>query len=134
MKRVKGWERALNEVIKKHRGLPSQYGISDCYLIADDAVEAVIGERMFPDVQYSSELGAAKELRSRGFQTVEDAFASKFEECPVSLAQRGDIGVVESDGELCGGFVCSIGFVTRNKSEVRIIPVLSIKRAFKVGR
>lgn len=132
--RIKGWEKAINDVIRKHRALPSQYGISDCYLITDDAVEAVTGERMFPGVQYSSELGAAKEMRSRGFDNVEQAFASLFETVPVSLAQRGDIGVIESNGQICGGFVSSIGFVTRNDVELRILPVSMMKTAFKVGR
>lgn len=132
--RVKGWEKAINEVIKKHQALPSKYGVSDCYLITDDAVEAVTGERMFPGVQYSSEIGAAKELRSRGFNDVEQAFTYLFEAIPVSLAQRGDIGVIESDGQICGGFVSSIGFVTRNDDEVRILPISMMKTAFKVGR
>lgn len=133
-RRVKGWEKALNAVIEKHRALPSKYGISDCWLIANDAVEAVIGVRMFPGVTYTSEMGAAKELRSRGFKTVADAFEEIFEPIPPSLAQRGDIGVVESGGQLCGGFISSVGFVTRNDNEVMILDVLSIKTAYKVGR
>jgi hypothetical protein len=123
----------LNAVIVKHRNLPSEYGVSDCYIIADDAVLAVTGERMFPDVEYTSELGAAKELLSRGFENVEQAFASKFEVIPVSMAQRGDIGVTVSDGQICGGFFTALGFACRDAKQLRFFPINRVKTAFKVG-
>lgn len=134
MKRTKGWEKRLTATVMKHRDLPSEYGISDCYLIADDAVEALTGERMFSGVTYTSELGAAKELLSRGFETVEDAFASKFEQVAPSLAQRGDIGVVQSGNEICGGVFTATGFMTRNLSGIQFFNASEVKAAFKVGR
>lgn len=134
MNRFNDWENRLNAVIKKHQALPSQYGVSDCYLIADDAVEAVTGERMFPDIEYSNEIGAAKELRRHGFITVQDAFASKFEEIAPSLAHRGDVGIIEHDGEICGGFFSSIGFVARDATKLVFLPVSKVKTAFKVAR
>lgn len=134
MTRIKGWEKALNAVIVKHRALPSEFGVSDCYLIADDAVEAVTGERMYPDVKYHSEFGAARELRMRGFENVEMAFAAKFETVSVSFAQRGDIGVMESDGQICGGFFTQLGFVCRDADILRFLPISRVKTAFKVGR
>lgn len=134
MERKAGWEARLKNVIMKHQRLPSQYGVSDCYLIPDDAVEALTGERMFPDVTYDSEMGAAKALVAHGFHTVEDAFASKFEAVHPALAQRGDIGVTESNGQICGGVFSAIGFVTRDNSKVVYLPVSSVKSAFKVAR
>lgn len=134
MPRVAGWEKALNAVIIKHRKLPSEYGVSDCYMIADDAVLAVTGERMFPDVQYSSEIGAAKALLAHGFDNVEQAFASKFEAIPPSMAQRGDIGVILNGNELCGGFFSSMGFVARDLTSLIYLPVSQVQTAFKVGR
>lgn len=135
MKRVKGWEKQHKLVIEKHLGLPSQYGISDCYLIADDNVLAITGERMYPDaIGYTNEIGAAKMLLQHGFKTVEDAFAAKFEAVPVALAQRGDIGVTVSDGQICGGVFTSRGFMTRDASKLAFVPLASIKSAFKVAR
>lgn len=134
MKRVIGWEKLLNNVIKTHMGLPSVYGISDCYMIADDAVWAITGERMFLGVSYTSEIGAAKALKQHGFDNVEQAFASKFESVTPLQAQRGDIGVVEMNGEICGGFFSSMGFVARDKTQVVFLPVTMVKSAFKVGR
>lgn len=134
MPRLKGWENALKEVIEKHMALPSEYGVSDCYLLPDDAVEAITGERMYPDVLYSNEIGAAKALRAHGFETVEQAFAAKFEECPFSLAQRGDIGVVYDNGETCGGVFTALGFMTRSTTGVAFLEASRVAKAFKVGR
>lgn len=132
--RVYGWPDRLKAVVEKHQNLPSKFGVSDCYLIADDAVEAVIGNRMFPDVEYTSELEAAKQLLSRGFKNVEEAFASKFETIHPAQTQRGDIGVIESDGAICGGFFSSNGFAARDTAQIMFYPISRVKSAFKVGR
>lgn len=133
MTRIEGWENQLKLAIEKHMELPSQYGISDCYLIVDDAVLAVTGERMFPDVSYTTEQGAAKQLLQKGFNTVEDAFTFKFPTIPPSLAQRGDIGVIEDSGQICGGVFTAIGFAVRDDKRVTFIPISRVKTAFKVG-
>lgn len=132
--RLKGWEKLLKVSIDKHAALPSQFGVSDCYLIVDDAVFAITGERMFPDIIYTTEQGAAKLLLQHGFKTVEDAFASKFTVIPKSMAQRGDIGVIENNGQICGGVFTSIGFAVRDETKVLFLPVSSVKTAFMVGR
>lgn len=131
--RVIGWEKRLNAVVAKHQQLPSQYGVSDCYLIADDAVEAVIGEFMYPSARrYKTEQGAGKQLRKHGFSNVMEAFAAKFAAINPLQAQRGDIGVVEHGGVLSGGVFTSIGFMTRGTDAVVFIPAAAVKTAFKV--
>lgn len=135
MARVDGWEKRLKAAIEKHSKLPSEYGVSDCYLIADDSVEAVTGERLYPDVSYSSELGAAKELKRRGFDNVEEAFAAVLESIPPALAQRGDIGTtMNANGEICGGVFTGVGFMVRDEIRVRYISIKNVHAAFKVGR
>jgi hypothetical protein len=136
IKRTKDWEKRLKNVIEKHMALPSVYGTSDCYLIADDAVEALIGEQMFPDCRsYTSEIGAAKLLKSKNFVNVEDAFASMFEKISPSLAHRGDIGVMLNDqGQVCGGVFTALGFMSRDDVKIIFLPVSRVKSAFKVGR
>ncbi|MDM9623855.1 hypothetical protein [Rhizobium sp. S96] len=133
MARLPGWEKRLNAVVAKHQALPSIYGTSDCYLIADDGVEAVTGDRMYADaIGYKTEAGAAKKLRQHGFETVRDAFSAKFAEIAPSMAQRGDIGVVDRDGVLTGGLFTSIGFMTRGPEAVEFLPSSSVAYAFKV--
>ena len=135
MTRLPDWVKRLNAVVAKHLALPSQYGVSDCYIIADDGVEAVTGERMYAGaLGYKTEAGAARKLRQHGFETVRDAFAAKFEEIPVALAQRGDIGVIDRDGVLSGGVFTGVGFMTRGVGAVEFVPASAVSHAFKVGR
>lgn len=133
--RVTGWERALRLVVERHMALPSQYGVSDCYVIADDAVEAVTGARLYPAARrYRTARGGARVLRRHGFLSVEDAFAAALPEIPVALAQRGDIGVVrQADGALSGGVFIAAGFLTRGVGSAVVLPHLSAARAFRVG-
>lgn len=135
MSRVTDWEKRLRAVIGMHQALPSQYGLSDCYLLPDDAVEAVTGSTMYGAAvrRYRTPAGAAKQLRRRGFETVEDAFRAKFPEIAPSFAQRGDIGVIDSDGGVCGGVFTAIGFAVRDVRAVVFLPVSSVKTAFLVG-
>lgn len=127
------WEKRLNAVVAKHRVLPAEYGVSDCYIIADDAVEAVTGKKMYPGARrYTTAAGAGKQLRKRGFETVHDAFAAKFEQIGVLSAQRGDIGIYDNNGELSGGVFTAIGFMTRGTDEIVFLPQTAVSAAFKV--
>lgn len=131
--RVTGWERLLTAAVETHMALPSAYGISDCFVFPMDCVEAITGVRHWADCrQYRTEQGAGKSLLRKGFTNVEEAFRSKFEEIPVLLAQRGDIGVIEIDGVVSGGVFTPLGFAVRDTSRVQFRPVTDAKTAFRV--
>ncbi|TDW21076.1 hypothetical protein EV128_12245 [Rhizobium azibense] len=132
--RVPDWPKRLAAVVARHQALPSEYGVSDCYILPDDAVQAVTGETMYGATvrKYTTPTGAAKQLRKKGFKTVRDAFAAKFAEIPVSQAQRGDIGVVNRDGETCGGVFTVAGFMIRDTHGIGFIPITDVAAAFKV--
>lgn len=133
MKLVPDWEKRLNEVIEKHMALPSEFGVSDCYLIPAHAFEAITGEPLYEGVRYKTEAGAGKQLRKRGFETVEDAFRARLPEIGRLMAQRGDLGVVERDGVISGGVFTIIGFATRGERSVEFLPATEVKTAFQVG-
>ena len=134
IERYHGWEARLSRAYEKHRDLPGAFGTSDCFLWPADAVEAVTGFRIFAGSRrYRTETGAAKQLRRKGFETVADAFASLFEEIPPAQAGRGDIGVVERDGKVCGGVFTALGFVGRGVDGMITLPRAEVTRAFKVG-
>lgn len=136
--RQSDWEDRLAAAIAKHQALPSEYGVSDCFLIADDGVEACMGKRMTelagqaPLGSYESEAGATKRMRERGFTSVEEVFAAVFTDVPILLAQRGDLGVIEREGQRIGGVFTAIGFFTRFQSGPVFLPVDQVVRAFKV--
>lgn len=135
-KRMKDWEKRAKAVIEKHMALPSKFGVSDCYLIADDMVEAVTGHKMFPvnARKYTTEQGAAKKLAQYGFKNVEEAFASVWESINPHQAHRGDIGIYDNNGSLCGGAFTAQGFMSRDETRVVFLPASRVKIAFKVGR
>lgn len=132
MTRLRGWEDRLVDVVTKHTALPAAYGVSDCYLIADDGVEACLGMRMHAHGTYSTAAGAAKRLREHGFATVEDAFRARFAEIPPSLAQRGDIGVTDQEGQPTGGLFTQLGFFTRGEHDTLYLPASAVRAAFRV--
>lgn len=131
------WLKRLNDVVAKHQALPAQYGVSDCYIIADDAVEAVTGKTMHGAAarRYKTPAGAGKQLRKRGFATVREAFADRFAEVPGGplSAQRGDIGVYDNNGEISGGVFTAVGFMARGTDTIVFLPPTSVLAAFRVA-
>ncbi|WP_349366786.1 MAG: hypothetical protein ABL311_04685 [Nitratireductor rhodophyticola] len=113
--------------------LPSEFGVSDCYLIPADAFEAITGEKLYSGVRYKTEAGAGRQLRKRGFETVEDAFRARLPEIGRLIAQRGDLGVVECNGVISGGVFTSIGFATRGERTLEFLPATEVKTAFQIG-
>lgn len=132
--RIDGWEARLNAVVAKHQLLPPEWGVSDCYMLPDDVVEAMIGKRMFPQaLGYKTESGAGRKLRKFGFSNLSEAFAARFSKISAVEAVRGDIGVIERDGEFSGGVFTSIGFATRpHDGPVAFLPLSSVTAAFRV--
>lgn len=132
--RVSNWEKQLKLTIQKHMTLPSKYGVSDCYIFPDDVVEAITGKTMYglSVRKYKTDVGAAKQLRKKGFTTVEDAFSAKFAEIPVSLAQRGDIGTIFHNGDISGGVFTPQGFAVRDEKSIMFLPLEKVRKAFRV--
>lgn len=135
--RVEGWERRLKLAVEKHIRLPAEYGVSDCLIIALDGIEAVTGEDPYPratfDRVYSTAQGALRCLKQAGFDTVGDVLRAKFPEVAPSLAQRGDVGLCEHDGQLVAGLFTQLGFMTRGTRAVVFLPASAVTKAFKVG-
>lgn len=145
------WEQRLNAVVAKHKAMPGSWGVSDCWMMAMDAVEAVSGERIYPNLQaYKSEAQGYKVFRKAGFKlTVEEALAAVFEPVAPMQAMRGDLGVIERDGQISCGVFTSAGFAVKTifghvekqgrkrvevitGSDLEFLSVLFVKRAYKV--
>jgi hypothetical protein len=141
--RVEGWEKRLKQTVERHRDLPGEWGVSDCWILAMDAHEAVTGKRLAPKLRrYATEAGGYKLFARHGFRTVGEALSAHLPDCPVLMAQRGDLGVIERAGrngelvESCG-VVTAIGVAVKTlyddgTSRLEYHPVTSLTRAFKV--
>lgn len=142
--RVPGWDRALPLVIERHMALPGEWGISDCWMLTMEAIEAVTGKRILPHLRrYRTEAGGYRLFAKHGFTTVEAALASVLKPVGRLSAQRGDVGVIERDGLISAGVIDAEGLVVKTLygegkivtgSDVRHFPVTAVKTAFKVGR
>lgn len=133
--RLDDWETRLHAALLKHGQLPAQLGVSDCYIICADAVVACTGKEPFEGVRgkYKTAQGAARLLRKRGFETVENAWGSLFNPIAPSLAQRGDLLVFNIDGEvLAAPLLAQGGVVKTGDGSLSFVPVSQAITAFKV--
>lgn len=133
MEKLDDWPTLLMNELERQGSMPFEYGVSDCLTMPLACVEAMTGERLWAeDWGSTTKLGAAKLLLKHGFENVAEAFASKFEEIPVSMAQRGDVGVIE--GEEIVGVVFVGTYALGKDPDVGTIhvPRSKVTRAFRV--
>ncbi len=125
------WEKRLVAITEAHLNTPMVWGQSDCILTAADAVEAVLGDDPAKDIRskYKSKTGAYRLIKQRGFKSVAEALSGLFEEIPVALAQRGDLGVYENTA----GYFCEYGFAVKGEDGLRFLPRTMAEKAFKVS-
>ena len=132
--RAKDWQDALARVVEKHSELPFEYGKSDCGQFAADAVQAVTGEDRLKEYRnYTTEIGAARVLKKAGCNDLGELFSKVFKEQKVIHAMRGDIGVVEYEGQICAGVFTGVGFASKGKFGLVFVEFIQIKRAFEVN-
>ncbi|MDF1606948.1 hypothetical protein PZ897_02025 [Hoeflea sp. YIM 152468] len=136
--RIDGWEKCLKAIVERHRDLPGQWGVSDCWMLAVEAHEAVTGKKLAPKLRrYKTEKAGYKLFAKHGFTTVGEALAAHLPECPALMAQRGDLGLIERGGLESCGVVTSLGLAVKTlyddgSSVLEYHPVTAMTRAFKV--
>lgn len=137
--RVQGWEKALRQTVERHASLPGAWGVSDCWMLAVDAHEAVTGEKLAPKLRrYRTEKAGYRLFAKHGFKTVGEALAAHLPDCPVLMAGRGDLGVIVRNGVESCGVVTSIGVAVKTlyddgTARLEYLPVTALTRAFKVA-
>lgn len=105
--RVTIWEEALSDYIASKRDEPFEYGVNDCCMFAAGAVEVMTGVDPMQEFRgtYSDLRGSLKALKEIGEGDLETTLDSKFDEIPISHAQRGDLAFFDdSVGVIMGGF------------------------------
>jgi Domain of unknown function (DUF6950) len=135
MARLPDWERRFAEVVEKHRELPFKWGKSDCFILATDAVDALIG--YIPSLMqvgaYSTEAGAYRLILAKGYSDLGSGFADIFEEVEPAYANRGDLVTVLADEDKEGAAVCiGASLLGKGREGLTFVSRSRIKRAFKV--
>lgn len=135
MPRIKGWERALLEEVKRHAALPFSWEQSNCVYFPMDCVKAITGADPWEEVRgiCKSEDDFKRGMARYKFKNLGDAFGAKFSEIPLLNLSRGDIAVVEQDGELGGAVCINTYLVGKARTGMAYIPISLALRAFKVG-
>jgi hypothetical protein len=132
--RLEGWEDRMLAVIARHGAQPYAAGVSDCWTMAMDCVEAITGARPYRGVRYATDAGAAKAMLKRGFQDLGQAIAAEFPAIGRGLARRGDLALipVERGFGVAAGIVVGGGIAWRSV-ELRILPVAVATAFHEVG-
>ncbi|WP_052262318.1 DUF6950 family protein [Pseudoalteromonas luteoviolacea] len=91
---------------------PFAWGKFDCCLFVADWLLARNGVDVAQDFRghYSTAIGAKRRLTRLGFNSIESVFKHHLKSIETSYAQRGDVALVEYEGELIGGIV-ALGYV-----------------------
>lgn len=133
--RKEGWETALIEIIEAWQSKPFTWGSDDCLGFGLACFEAVRGAPLvdaLPDYDGPETADAA--IAAMGFSGLDDALAAHLEECPVSLAWRGDLGTITHNGRpavvVNAGDGAWVGKAAAG-GLIRIAPS-QVNRAFKV--
>ena len=129
--RHREWEKRLVAVTVAHIRTPLVWGQSDCLLTTADAIEAVLGDDPAAEVRgkYKSKTGAYRLIKQRGYDSLGDVLADRFEEIPTAMAGRGDVGIYQNTV----GYFCEYGFAVKGEDGLRFIPRTMAEKAFKVS-
>lgn len=104
--RLNNWENALAIFLRAHRDLPFVWGKNDCCLFAAGAVREITGVDFAAPFRgkYSTALGSIRALKRYGnSDLLSTLIAILGEPIPILLAKRGDIALVEIEGQLSAG-------------------------------
>lgn len=136
MKKLDGWEIALAECMTSGLKVEHEWGSHDCVTFAADCVKAQTGEDPLGDLRgsYDSPLTAAKVIKGMGANSLGDALAKHLTEILPGDARRGDVVVCWSDDHDFVAVVERHTAVGPGPTGTVHIPLVQIKRAFKIGR
>ena len=134
--RLEGWEDRLVAVMEAWRDRPFDWSDANCGHPVADAYIAMHGE--LPDgvaelvAAVSSKMALARALKAKGVDSLGDLIALYAQEIAPSMAQRGDIAVIDTpDGD--GLAIMMNGQAHGRDAEgvMRVEPAM-IKRAFAI--
>jgi hypothetical protein len=141
--RPENWDTIhFHQFLEQRANMPFKWGSNDCALFAADGIQAITGidiASAFRD-KYTTQAGAMAAIKEiTGGTTVADAAAfcaassEYFEELTHPLmAKRGDLVIVDNDGQSIAGLVHLTGrhVVTVTESGLARLPITAILRAW----
>lgn len=135
MARRSDWRAALVAYLSATRDKAFAYGVHDCTLFAADAVQAMTGVDLAADWRgkYSTLAEGEDLLRAAGYDGNTAMVSALFAECPVAMAQPGDIAVIATEIGDSLGIVQGEAIYVVSPRGLSLAPLLTAYRAFKVS-
>lgn len=134
--RKQDWYSGLSAYIDEAFRRPFSYGAFDCTLFAAGAVEAMTGVNLAQEYlgRYQTLAGGIRHLKKMGFADHVEYVASLFVEIHPSMAQIGDIAVIDTEAGFGLGVVQgSRIYVTQPDAHgLGLVDLLTASRAFRV--
>jgi hypothetical protein len=135
--------RAFDTFLRERATTPFTWGDNDCCTFAADAIHAITGTDIAADFRgkYTTEIGALRAIaKVTGGTTVADAAAycaakhGLVEHTYPLMAKRGDLVVLDNDGNLIAGVVHLNGrhVISVSESGAVRLPITSIVRAWSL--
>lgn len=132
MSRVENWEIALADALAAAEAVPFSWENGGCIGLAIDCVTAITGKAPIQKPKLADALAAKRWLKKNGHADLAEAIAAQLEEIPVVFASRGDVGIVERDGNQTAAVCAGLYWTARSEAGLVRVSRAEIKRAFRV--
>lgn len=108
--RLPNWADDLARSLMGWKGRAFVWGSYDCLMMCRVMARVITGADVLGDLPaYSTEAGAAKQLRLLGFETPADLVSAHLPEIQPAAARRGDWVMIGSGGLVPGAFGVNFG-------------------------
>jgi hypothetical protein len=109
VKKQQGWEQALHDFFVRAKNIPFDWGKWDCCIFADEALQAIYGEKVIPnELKWDDERTAKRAILRYGdgclgLAVGRAAKKAGMEEVLPCIPEKGDLVLHDSDNGLAVG-------------------------------
>ena len=132
MVRIENWDLALFEALAAAEAQPFSWADGGCMALALDCIAAMTGTLPIARPDLRDALDAKRWLRKNGHADLAAAMAAHLAEIHLSAAGRGDIGIIERDGNQTAAVCAGLHWVARSEQGLVRVSRAEITRAFRV--
>jgi hypothetical protein len=131
--RLPDWQLRLEACVAERLAQPFAWGRLDCALFVGDCVRACTGHDPAAHVRgkYANAREAARLLRGIG-DLVAAAVAVLGDEISPALAQPGDIGLIDNDGDPCLGVCMGAAWLAPGPSGLASVGLDRVSRSWRM--
>lgn len=100
--RLPDWTQRWSEFIRDCQQIQSDLKLDwehvNCTYLTGQGIEAITGHNPYDDWEgkFTTSQGAAKEIKKRGFETLDDVMLDLFPEVPLSMVWPGDVVLIRT--------------------------------------